>query len=39
MHGVPKYQIPEEDLKFAIGEELKGRNFKGWTYHRQKAEY
>lgn len=39
LNGVPQYQIPEEELAFAIGEELKGNNFKGWTHHRKKVEY
>mmetsp|Transcript_18065 Transcript_18065/g.30348 ORF Transcript_18065/g.30348 Transcript_18065/m.30348 type:complete len:219 (-) Transcript_18065:131-787(-) len=37
--GVPKYEIPREDLAFTIGEELGGMNFKGWTHHRKKANY
>jgi hypothetical protein len=39
INGVPKYQIPEEDLGFSIGGELTGKAFKGWSYHRKKAEY
>jgi hypothetical protein len=39
LNGVPKYQIPAEELQFTIGEELKGTRFKGWTHHRTKAEY
>ncbi len=35
LNGVPTYQIPEEDLAFSIGQELKGSSFKGWTHHRK----
>jgi len=35
LNGVPKYEIPKEELGFAIGEELNGSSFKGWTHHRK----
>ena len=35
LNGVPKYEIPEEEKAFTIGEELKGNSFKGWTHHRK----
>jgi hypothetical protein len=39
INGVPKYQIPAEELAFTIGGELKGTTFQGWTHHRTKVEY
>lgn len=39
LQGVPKYQVPEEELAFTIGEELKGTKFKGWTHQRKRVEY
>jgi hypothetical protein len=37
-NGVPTYKPPDDDLRHAIGEELRGLTFKGWTNQRKKID-
>jgi hypothetical protein len=36
-NGVPTYKAPDDDLRYAIGEELRGTTFKGWSNRRRKS--